>query len=102
MDIIPEVYSDQFGIGGGPYGITMNFSKSPPEPGPGKVAEVGCRVRMSYEHAKVMAFIMCRQVKKIERDLGTSYPVPVKVLSELSIGMEDWDAFWKSPSEFRG
>ncbi|MEA1958507.1 MAG: hypothetical protein U9N44_02380 [Chloroflexota bacterium] len=98
----PEIYSDQFMVSGGPYGMVLNFKKAPPEPGPGKVSETVGRVWMSYEHAKMIAFVLSRHIKKIERETGVSFPVPTKVLSEIGIGMEDWELFWKSPPEFRG
>jgi len=97
----PEFYSDQFMVSGGPYGLVINFKASPPEPGPGKIPDTVARVRMSYELVKTLTFVMCRHIKKIERDTGVSYPVPGKVLSDLGVGMEDWQAFWKSPPEFR-
>jgi hypothetical protein len=99
---IPEVYSDQFMISGGPYGVVINFNKSPAEPGPGKVPETTARVRMSYEHAKMVSFMLCHHIKKVERDGGISYPIHTKVLSSLGVGSEDWEAFWKSPHELRG
>jgi len=97
----PEFYSDQFMVSGGPYGLVINFKASPPEPGPGKVPDTVARVRMSYELVKTLTFVMCRHIKKVERDTGVTYPVPGKVLSDLGVGMEDWQAFWKSPPEFR-
>lgn len=97
----PEFYSDQFMVSGGPYGLVINFKASPPEPGPGKVPETVARVRMSYELVKTLTFVMCRHIKKVERDTGVSYPIPGKVLSDLGVGIEDWQAFWKSPPEFR-
>ena len=97
----PEFYSDQFMVSGGPYGLVINFKASPPEPGPGKIPDTVARVRMSYELVKTLTFVMCRHIKKIERDTGVTYPVPGKVLSDLGVGMEDWQAFWKSPPEFR-
>jgi hypothetical protein len=99
---IPEVYSDQFMISGGPYGVLINLNKSPVEPGPGKVPVTVARVWMSYEHANMVAFMLCRHIKKIESDAGVSYPVHTKVLSGLGIGLEDWETFWKSPPEFGG
>lgn len=99
---IPDVYSDQFMIGGGPYGVVINLNKSHPEPGGGKLPETVARVRMSYEHAKMVAFMLCRHIKKIENESGISYPVSTKVLSSLGIGMEDWESFWQSPPDFRG
>ncbi|MFW6125654.1 MAG: hypothetical protein ACOC58_00990 [Chloroflexota bacterium] len=98
---IPEFYSDQFMISGGPYGVVVNFRASPPEPGPGKVPDTVARVRMSYELVKTLTFVLCRHIKKIERDTGVSYPISSKTLSDLGIGIEDWDAFWRSPPDIR-
>lgn len=98
----PEFYSDQLMISGGPHGIVLNMKKSPPEPGPGKVSETVARVWMSYEHAKMIAFMLRRHIMKVESDVGVSYPVPAKVLSNIGIGMEDWESFWQSPPEFKG
>ena len=96
---VPEFYSDQFMIGSGPYGVVINFGKSPAEPGPGKVPETVARIRTSYEHTKTMAFVLCRHVKQVERNTGVSYPIPTKVLSDLSIAPEDWESFWKTTPE---
>ncbi len=91
---IPEFYSDMFEIVASPYGIVLNFSKGPPEPRMDK--EVMARVRMSWEHAKAMTFIMSRHIKQVEEGTGVSYPIPTKQLSEMGIGLEDWNVFWKS------
>jgi len=91
---IPEFYSDMFEVVAGPYGIVLNFSKGPPEPRM-DTKETVARIRMSWEHAKSMTFIMARHIKKIERDTGVSYPIPLKVLSDMGIGPEDWDSFWR-------
>ena len=96
---IPEFYSDQFMISSSPYGVVVNFKKSPLEPGPGKVSETVAAIRMSHEHIKTMTFILARHIKKIEKESGVFYPVPRKVLSELSIAPEDWESFWKSMPE---
>lgn len=98
---IPEFYSDQMMISGGPHGLVLNLKKSPPEPMPGKVPDTVARVWMSYEHAKMVAFMMCRHIKKIESDNGVSFPISSKVLSSLGIGFEDWESFWKSPPDFK-
>jgi len=99
---VPEFYSDQFMVSGGPYGLVLNFKLSPAEPGPGKIADTVVRVRMSYELIKTMTFILCRHIRKIEKDTGVSYPMPSKLLSDLGIGVEDWQSFWKSPPDFKG
>jgi len=96
---IPEFYSDQFMISSGPYGMVINFRKGPREPGPGKVPETVAAIRMSHEYIKTMTFLLARHIKKIERDSRVSYPVPTKVLSDLSIAPEDWDGFWRAMPE---
>lgn len=96
---IPEFYSDMFETVGGPYGIVMNFKKGPPEPRM-QTGEAIVRIRMSWEHAKAMTFVMARHIKKVEQDTGVSYPLSVKVLSDMGIGIEDWNSFWKSESQF--
>jgi len=96
---IPEFYSDVFEIVGGPYGVTINFRKSPPEPRAGG-PETVVRVRMSWEHVKSMAYIIWRYVRRVEQESGVFYPVPIKVLSDQGIGLEDWEKFWKSTPPF--
>lgn len=96
---IPEFYSDAFQVRGGPYGIIINVRKGPPEPGI-ETTETVARIRMSWEHAKTMAFIMARHIKKTEQETGVSYPLPTRVLSDLQIGQEDWESFWKQPPQF--
>ncbi len=57
---VPEFYVDQFTVTAGTYGLTMTFGLTPPHPAPGQAApsrEVA-RLRMSLEHAKVMAMIL--------------------------------------------
>ena len=93
-DLIPEYYSDMFEVVGGPYGIVLNFMKSPPVPRT-EIKETVSRIRMSWEHAKAMTFIMQRHVETVERDTGVSYPMSTKVLSDMGIAREDWDDFWK-------
>ena len=91
--LIPEFYSDMFEVVGGPYGIVLNFMKSPPVPRT-ETKETVTRIRMSWEHAKAMTFIMARQIKKVEEDQGISYPLPAKVIMDIA-AKEDWDSFWK-------
>lgn len=94
---IPEFFTDMFEVVGGPYGIVINFMKSPPVPRT-ETKETVARIRTSWEHAKAMTFVMQRHVKKIEQDMGVSYPLPSKVLSDMGIAKEDWDTFWKPES----
>lgn len=95
---IPEFYSDMFEIVGGPYGVVVNFRKGPSEPR-SEARETVCRVRMSWEHAKTMTYILWRYIRNMEQGTRISYPIPMKVLSDLQIGLEDWNSFWKPSSE---
>ncbi len=96
---VPEFYSDMFEIVGGPYGIVLNFRKGPPEPRL-ETRETVARVRMSWEHAKAMTYIIWRHIRRVEQDTGVSYPVPAKVLSDMGIGKEDWENFWRPAAQF--
>lgn len=91
---VPEYYSDAFEVMAGPYGIVLNFSKGPGEPRV-QVGEKVARIRTSWEHAKIMTFIMARHIKRVETEMGVSYPIPGKLLSDMGISKEDWDGFWK-------
>jgi len=93
---IPEFYSDMFELVGGPYGVVFNFMKSPPVPRV-ETKETIARVRMSWEHAKAMTFIMQRHIRAVEQDTGVSFPIPTKVLSEMNIPGDDWEHFWRKP-----
>ena len=93
-----DVYSDQFQISTGPYGVMLNFNVSshiPAVPGQVQQAERVATIRMSLEHLKAMTFILRRQLLQHEQQTGTIIPLPQQVLNQLQIGREDWDAFWR-------
>ena len=93
---VPRYYSDSFEIVGNVYGATLKFSRRAAVAGPAPPPpEVLVEVSQSWEHLKMMVFIVWRHIKAVEQKSGVSYPVPSKVLSDLGIAMEDWDAFWK-------
>ena len=96
MSEIPEFYSDMFEIVGGPFGMVINFRKGPAEPRT-ETRETVARMRMSWEHAKAMTFLMWRHIRSIESNTAVSYPLSSKVLSDMQIGREDWDRFWSPP-----
>ncbi len=93
-----DEYIDQFTLGGGAYGIVLNFKKSSSEPAaPGNVPQaddIGT-IRMSLEHFKVMIFVMKRQMDDIEEQFGIEIPLPVQVMNSLKIAPEDWSGFWR-------
>jgi hypothetical protein len=93
-----DVYSDQFQLNLGPYGSTLNFmvsSASPPAPGQVPQPEHKATIRMSLQHLKVMAFVISRQVVRLERETGVKTEIPLQVLNSMQISPEDWNSFWK-------
>jgi len=91
-----DVYADQFMVTFGPYGANLSFQLSVPHPGPGAPppAQRIATVRMSIEHIKSMAYLIVKNVKLMERDLGVKYDLPTQILAQHGIGREDWDSFW--------
>lgn len=94
MSEVFEGYSDTFEVVTNPYGIVFNFNLSPANvrANPTEVA----RIRVSFEMAKVLTFLLLRLIKKREEETAVSYPIPVEVLNNLKIPKEDWDTFWRS------
>lgn len=81
-----------------PYGVAVTFLRSAARPSaPGSAVqrdEVGT-IRMSWEHFKLMAFLMRRTMLEVEQQTGAKFPVTISVLNELRIAPEDWEKFWK-------
>lgn len=87
----PEVYADGVQFGLSPFTAIMQFTMQPAgQTGtlpPIKVAVV----RMSLEHAKVMAIILRRQLKSYEENLGQPIPLAPQLYQQLGISrQEDW------------
>ncbi len=87
-----DVYSDQFTVTVGPYGISLTFSLTQPHPAPGQPPQRRdlVTVRMSLEHAKVMAMIVRRQLKNYERENSVEIPIPYSLYQQLNLAPEDW------------
>jgi|SRR3990172_1412327 len=93
----PDVYADQFQVTVNPWGVTLNFQKTSPDPPPQGAmpqSERVATIRTGAAHLKAMIFMMKRQVDTIEKDTGVRADVPTQVLSAMGIGREDWDSFW--------
>jgi len=93
-----DVYSDEFLVTITSWGANLSFLVNTPHPEPTKrvPAERVATIRMSTEHLKIMAMIIVRQIKKVERDTGVKTEIDPRVLNNLGIAREDWDSFWKS------
>ena len=86
-----DLYIDGFQMGIGPFTVTLVLAVSP-SPGAGTQApKTLATVRMSAEHAKVMAILMRRQLKQYEETLGQPIPVAPQVYQQMGISpKEDW------------
>ena len=95
MGEVPRYYSDAFEVVGNPWGLTIKFSRRTPTAGPPSPPEELVHIDMSWEHAKTMTYILWRYIRETEHSMGVSHELPLRVLSDLRIGKEDWDNFWR-------
>lgn len=90
---IPDVYCDQFSLAQSTYGIAFTFALSqtnPPTVGP-PTPQPQVIVRMSLEHAKVMAMMVRRHLKQYELEhLGDPIRLPKDVLAGMKLSDADW------------
>ena len=87
----PVLYSDGIHVGISPFTVTLGFTLAPPaQPGP-QIPTPVATIRMSLEHAKVMAIILKKQLKQFEEQLGTEIALPPQVYQQLGVSpQEDW------------
>jgi hypothetical protein len=85
------VYSDGIQVGISPFTVTLQFTVAPAvQPGTQVPAPVAT-IRMSPEHAKVMAIILRKQIKQFEQQLGQEIALPHQVYQQLGLSpKEDW------------
>ena len=87
----PIVYSDGIQIGVSPFTVTLGFTVAPQAQPGTQVATPVATIRMSLEHAKVMAIILRKQLKQFEEQLGAEIPLPLQVYQQLGVSpKEDW------------
>ena len=92
-----DVFADQFQLNISPYGCTVNFLTSHPEPAlPGATprSERELTVRVTPQLLKVMVLVMRRHMRDFEQKFGVCVEVPKPVLNQLGIGQEDWEDCW--------
>jgi hypothetical protein len=93
-----DIYVDTYQVSMNPYAGTINLMLTdamPSAPGtPPKSLHVGS-IRLSLENIKLLAFLLYRQIKQHEQNLGVNIQVPQQVLNALQIGAEDWQAIWR-------
>ena len=87
----PVVYSDGIQVGISPFTVTLGFTLAPPAQAGPQIPTPVATIRMSLEHAKVMAIILRKQLKQFEEQLGTEIALPPQVYQQLGVSpQEDW------------
>ena len=87
---VPDVYCDALEILATPFGLVLNLSQRAPVQGTDPAIPVA-HVRMSLEHAKVMAIILRKVLKSHEDAQGAPIPLHPSVYSQMGISRdEDW------------
>ena len=87
----PIVYSDGIQVGISPFTVTLGFTVAPPVQAGTQAAIPVATIRMSPEHAKVMAIILRKQLKQFEQQLGQEIALPHQVFQQLGVSpKEDW------------
>lgn len=88
---VPELYADGVQIGLSPFGVTLSFAMQPAGQ-TGAMAPIKvCNLRMSLEHAKVLAMMLRKQLKNFEEQMGDDIPLHPQLYQQLGLSkMEDW------------
>src|SRR5262245_5614532 len=87
----PIVYADGVQVGISPFTVTLSFTLAPQAQPATQLPTPVATVRMSLEHAKVMAIILRKQLKQFEEQLGAEVPLPLAVYQQLGVSpKEDW------------
>ena len=90
MDV-PEFYCDGVQIGLSPYTAILSLTKQPAGQDKTVPAVKVAIVRMSLEHAKVMAIMLRKQVKNYEAQAGVEIQLPNSLYQQLGLSkQEDW------------
>lgn len=91
---VPDFYADQFTMAQSAYGIAFSFNLSPSTPGPMPRQQQSTPqvvVRMSLEHAKIMAMMVRKNLKQYELEhLGDAIKLPRHVLQQMNLSEDDW------------
>jgi hypothetical protein len=87
-----NVYADGAQVSVSPFTVTLMLTVAPPGASGGTVppTKVG-EVRMSLEHAKVMAIVLRKQLKSYEESIGGQIALHPQVWNQLGLSrQEDW------------
>lgn len=87
---VPELYTDAVQLSLSPFGVTFAFAMQPAGQ-TGNMAPIKvCNLRMSVEHAKVLAMLLKKNLKTYEQAVG-EIPIANQVYQNLGLSrQEDW------------
>lgn len=87
---IPDVYCDGMQIQVNPFGLILNLTQASPTPGTQQPKSVAY-VRMSLEHAKVLAIMLRRALKQHEEQQTSPIALHPQIYTQMGISrQEDW------------
>lgn len=91
---IPDFYADRMRLTVTVFGVNISFGLGNPHPEQNNSDLVdvleNVRIRMSLEHAKIMAMILKKQIKLYESQNETEVAIPKQVLEALDLRNEEW------------
>ena len=88
-DEAPDIYCDGVAVGLTPYDVLLELSRRPAKLDGKDSVHVGT-VRMSLEHAKVLAVVLKRHLKTYEDQSG-AIPMHPELMHKLGVSkIEDW------------
>jgi hypothetical protein len=84
-----DAYADGVQVAVSPFTVILAFTVAPAGGQPGTVTAVRLGdVRMSHEHAKVMAIVLRKQIKAYEEQVG-EIPLHNQVWNQLGLSRQD-------------
>ena len=90
-DEVQPVFCDSVQVGSSPFGISMLFTLAPNPSWAKQEPRIVADVRMSPEHAKVLAIILRRHILDFEQQMGRPLPMHPTVMKQLGLSPEeDW------------
>ncbi|MGH2363912.1 MAG: DUF3467 domain-containing protein [Chloroflexota bacterium] len=86
---VADVYADAMGLAVSAFTVTLLYSQASSRPN--QPPTLKARIRMSPEHAKVMAILLKKAIRGYEEQFSAQINVPPQVLAGLGISPhDDW------------
>jgi DNA-binding transcriptional regulator/RsmH inhibitor MraZ len=92
-NFVPDVYSDKMELGINAFGVTLNWYLTgididAIEQGQQTSKQVAT-IRTSHLHAKIIALLILKNLKKMEKDIGITVTIPEYLREKLEISEPD-------------